>query len=137
MTLTVRNPVDGSAILIEEPLLGKHVQVGRLLWYSGITSMSGWDCPAIITEVDTENQKFRIRSLDDMREQEQWYEFDINEHSCTSRQMMRLTSPELVTEYLIPQRVRLKQAVLCKQASFEEAEKLLAHFDEIHATLNL
>ncbi|MFZ2769592.1 MAG: hypothetical protein WAZ50_00450 [Minisyncoccia bacterium] len=63
-------------------------------------SVSSWDCPAVITTVKPKDQTFRVRSLDDMKEQSQSYGFDCAVDTTASRASMYLVSKEEVVEYL-------------------------------------
>ena len=48
----------------------EHIKLGNLIWYSGSTSLSGWNCPAEIVEVNEEGRWFRVKSLDDLKIQD-------------------------------------------------------------------
>lgn len=137
MTLILKDQVSGKPIEIQKPLLPEHVEVGRLIWYTGMTSTFSWDCPAIITWVDEKRKLFRVRSLDDMREQTQEYPFRNRSEYADSRGSMRLTTPEDVDAYLAGRRIRMEESVEDAKASVASREKALAHFDEIRATLKI
>ncbi len=128
--------ITGKPVVIERPLLAEHVKVGRLIWYSGYTSLGEWDCPAIITRVNKSRRLFRVRSLDDMVEQSQWYDFSHRRNSCASRQTMRLTDTTEVKAYLDKHRPHLAAVVENKKASLERAVADLNYFDKLLATLN-
>ena len=136
-TNSIRDEISGELIVIQNPLLAEHIKVGTLLWYQGYTSISGWNCPAIITRVDKGKKRFRVRSLDDMMEQEEWYEFSISKHSSGSRQTMRLVEAAEVKAYLEQRRPRLQQVVEEKKSSLQRAEASLEHFDSILASLKI
>jgi hypothetical protein len=135
-SFVMRHPVDGSDVEIKNPLRAEHVEVGRLLWYAGLTSISGWDCPAIITRVNGQRQ-FRVRSLDDMKEQDQWYSAGCNKHSPTSRQTMRIPKPEEVRIYLEKRHALLVENIADAKADLASAEAALAHFDELRTSLTI
>jgi len=137
MSLTIRHPINGSDVVIENPLLQEHIQEGRLLWYWGFTSTGSWNCPAIITRVSKRLRGFRVRSLDDMREQRQWHPFSCRESSPTSRQTMRLASDEEVRNYLIDRRTELDRTLRDASHAQALAEEAIANFDKVRATLPL
>lgn len=94
------NAITGEPEVIENPLNAENVEIGRLLWYHGFTSTFRWNCPAIITWVDKKARVFRVRSMDDMLEQDQEYDFDFAEGLPYSRKTMRVASETEVEEYL-------------------------------------
>ena len=130
MAFVTKHPVSGEPLTIENPLTEEHIKPGALLWYWGFTSMSGCDCPAVITQVNEKLRQFKVRSLDDMREQHQWYSFGCTTDSETSRQTMRVASPEEVKAYLEAQRIQLTDRVTDAKADVTRAESSLAHFDQ-------
>ncbi|MDR3548524.1 MAG: hypothetical protein P4M11_09720 [Candidatus Pacebacteria bacterium] len=112
--------------LIEDvPVTKEHVKVGTLIWYSGRTSMFEWDCPAVITQVYPRKRTFKVRSLDDMREQDQEYNFDPNDGAPDSRLSMRLSNPAEVAAYLKERHVGSKESVT-------DAERRLATAKAAH-----
>ncbi len=127
-SITMRDPVDGSPVEIKNPLRPEHIEVGRLLWYSGITSTSSWDCPAVITQID-EKGRFRVRSLDDMREQDQWYEANCTKHTPSSRQSMRLVEVETIRTYLEKRRQSLLKNIQGFETALQSAKDHLERFD--------
>ena len=104
MSITIEDEITGKPVVIERPLLAEHVKVGQVLWYNGFTSTGRWDCPAIITRVNKKKQ-FRVRSLDDMVEQHEWYESDATKDMAGSRKTMRIIEPSDVKEYLEKRRL--------------------------------
>lgn len=130
MSFTMTHPVSGKPLTIENPLTAEHIKEGALLWYWGFTSIGGWDCPAIITQVNEKRRRFKVRSLDDMREQDQWYSFGCTKNSETSRQTMRVASAEEVKTYMDARRVRLTDRITNAKADVTRAESDLARFDE-------
>ncbi len=137
MSITIQDGISGEPVVIERPLLAEHIEVGRLLWYNGFTSGGRWNCPAIITNVNNKRKRFRVRSLDDMIEQFDWYEFSISKNSPESRQTMRLVEPAEVKAYLEQRRRRLQETVEDAKASLQRTEATLGNFDSIVATLNI
>lgn len=124
----------------DTPLLAEHIKVGTLLWYNGFTSGGSWDCPAVITttRIDTKNKHFKVRSLDDMIEQNQWYEFTASEHSREhSRNTMRLASKEEVRNYLELQQKKLEESVTDAKNDLADTESRLDHFKQILETISL
>ena len=92
--------VQGSvATSVCSQLQAKDIAVGTLIWYSGFTSLSSWDCPAIIYSLNSEG-RFLVMSLDDMKKQTQEYDLEVGEYSPTSRKTMRLASVAEVDAYL-------------------------------------
>lgn len=136
MSITIEDEITGRPVVIENPLLAEHVKVGQALWYNGFTSTSRWDCPAIITRVNKKKQ-FRVRSLDDMVEQDQWYDSDASKDSSGSRKTMRLVEPKVVKDYLEKRRPALQQEVAFAKDELQRAEDVLKRFDDILATLNI
>jgi len=137
MSFEFEHPIDGSPVVIEHPLLPEYIQEGRLLWYWGFTSVSGWDCPAVITEVDTKNQKFKVRSLDDMKEQRQLYSFICDKGSPTSRKTMRLASKEEVASYLDERQASLKKRIRYAGRKATSSRGQLNEFEKQRAALSL
>lgn len=136
-SITVRDEISGQPRIIENPLLAEHVKTGCLLWYDGTTSIGRWDCPAVITTVDKKKRRFRVRSLDDMREQNQWYEFSISEHSPGSREVMRLSNEAEVKQYLDRRQRVIELGIADHRKSLASAEDSLTHFKEIRENLKL
>lgn len=137
MSITITDEISGKPVVIERPLLAEHIKVGQVLWYNGFTSVGHWDCPAIITRVNQSKKQFRVRSLDDMVEQDQWYPFSADKDPSGSRKTMRVVEPSEVKAYLDAQRPALVKAVEDKKASLQRAGAKLKHFDEILATLKI
>lgn len=135
--VVIRDEISGKPVIIENPLLAEHIKVGQFFWYHGLTSISGWNCPGVITVVDLKKKRFKIRSLDDMREQNQWYDFELSEHSPSSRQTMRLVPVEKIKEYLDTQRAELNAAIIREKESANQAEGNLDRFDAVRKTLDL
>lgn len=81
-------------------VLPEHVKVGTLIWFSsGGRHDNGWDCPAMITDVDSLNGIFYVRSFDDMRFQPN-LRFSIVDDGDSMRTDMRLASPVEAVLYL-------------------------------------
>jgi hypothetical protein len=137
MSITIEDEISGKPVVIERPLLAEHIKVDQLLWYNGFTSTGRWNCPAIITQVNTNKKQFRVRSLDDMVEQDQWYEFDTSKGSSGSRKTMRLVEPSEVKAYLEKRRLALQQNVEFAKTDLQSAEEVLKRFDDILAVQNL
>ena len=137
MSITITDEISGRPIVIENPLLPEHIKVDTLFWFNGFTSTGGWSCPAIITKVDKRNKRFRIRSLDDMREQDGWYSFSADKDLSGSRKTMRLVDRKEVNAYLDRHRSNLEQNVESERASLREAEANLKTFDAVRAKLPL
>lgn len=135
-SIITRDPIDGSEVEIKNPLRAEHVEVGRLLWYSGNTSMFSWDCPAVITQVN-DQREFRVRSLDDMKEQDHWYSSDCDKDMSPSRRTMRIPDPDDVRTYLEKQHELLVENVAEAKTDLASAEADLAYFDEVRATLSI
>ena len=135
MSLTFQHPVDGSDVVIENPLLPEHIQTGRLLWYWGFTSLSEWNCPAVITKVNSAEKKFRVRSLDDMREQREIYDFVCDQNSSTSRKTMRLASKAEVRRYLLKRRTGLERNLSNAKNALSSAKKAVSKFDRVRDAL--
>ncbi len=129
--------LNDSAAVAGGELRPEHIKVGRLLWYSGYTSMYSWDCPAIITHVNSKEEVFQVRSLDDMKEQSQLYRFQATEHSPLSRRGMRLSSASEVRGFLREQRSALKQQVALDKKRYDRSRKDLEHFEKVFASLPL
>lgn len=136
-TLVIQHPISGKDITIENPLMAEHVEVGRLLWYWGFTSVSGWNCPAIITQVDEKKRRFRVRSLDDMKEQDQWYDFATGKGAPTSRMTMRLATTEEVRTYLEAQLAHLREEETSAQRAHERAQKAVMDFERERSLLSV
>lgn len=82
-----------------ENLLPEHaIKDGAIIWYSGRTSLWGWDCPAEIIAV--KDRTFRVISLDDCKEQKQVYDFDVGEHTPDSRKSMHVPTDEKLMAWL-------------------------------------
>jgi hypothetical protein len=135
ISVTIRDSISGSPRIIKNPLRARHVKVGRFFWYDGHTSISSWSCPGVITQVDDKKKRFRIRSLDDMREQDQWYDFDVNEHSETSRQTMRLVPRKEVRQYLKKHEERHKQKLALSRTTLSATKKGLESFQRLKKEL--
>lgn len=133
----IRDGISGKPRTIQNPLLAEHVKVGTYLWYDGHSAMSGWDCPAIITSVNAAKRTFKVRSFDDMREQNQDYSFDVGEHSPSSRQTMRLIPEETARLYLVERKKWLEADVRRKRTAADEANASLALFLEEAKKLNI
>ena len=136
MSITIEDEITGKPVVIENPLLAEHIKVNQVLWYNGFTSTGSWDCPAIITRVNKKKQ-FRVRSLDDMVEQHEWYESDTSKDMAGSRKTMRIIEPSVVKEYLEKRRPVLEQDIEFAKDDFLRAEDALKRFDDILATLNI
>lgn len=137
MSIVLKDEVSGKPVEIQDPLLPEHVKVGRLLWYSGITSTSSWDCPAVITQVNLERKFFRVRSLDDMIEQREEYPFENDSEYADSRGSMRLATSEEVRAYVAYQREHLEARVAHSKTSVDRCERALTQFDEVLATFEI
>lgn len=109
------------------------IKVGALIWYHGETYMSAWDCPAEIVEVNLEEGWFRVRSLDDLKVQDQKYDFLIDQHTPASRKNMRIPDTDKVVEFLQKQRRGIADAIQEKQDEIVNLQRDLGRFE---ATLN-
>ncbi len=98
-------------LIDDVPVTKEHIKVGALIWYSGRTSQFYWSCPAVITKVYPRRRTFKVRSLDDMREQDQEYNFDPNDGAPDSRLSMRLSNSAEVAAYLKERHVGSKESV--------------------------
>ncbi len=137
MSIVITDEISGKPIVIKQPLLAEHIKVGQWLWYNGFTSTGGWDCPAIITQVRVRRKEFRIRSLDDMVEQDQWYGFSISEDGSDSRKTMRLITASVAKAYLNVRRKALAENVATMKDALARTEVKLKHFDEVRAALKI
>ena len=127
-TFTVRDPYSGDPVELKNRLLPEHIKKKVFFWYDGITSMSSWSCPAVITQVNRQKKKFRICSLDDFREQGQEYSFEIYDGSPFSRQTMRLVDESVVIDYIQKRHKQLiEEAEIAKKRS-DSAKKDAADF---------
>ncbi len=133
----MNHPISGKPITIENPLLAEHVQVGRLLWYWGFTSVSEWNCPAVIVKVDEQKRQFQVCSLDDMRDQDQWYDYSTDKGAPTSRMTMRVATPEEVQKYLDGRRIYLGKDIETTKRAHDEAKKTAEDFDHRRKLLSL
>jgi hypothetical protein len=59
------NVLNGKAKTMIEP---EQLKVGLLVWWKFRGCNSAWDCPAVVTKVDTRKNHFRIKSFDNMKE---------------------------------------------------------------------
>jgi hypothetical protein len=84
----------------ENRLPEQAIKEGNIIWYSGNTSTFGWDCPAVIIDVNEEARTFRVISLDDCKEQKQVYDFDVDGWTCDSRTSMHVPSDEKLAQAL-------------------------------------
>lgn len=130
-TFTYSSDIDGTPITIENPLLPEHIKIGQILWYEGFTSMFSWSCPAIITQVDDTRKVFRVRSLDDMREQSQEYAFSVDDDHSTSRKSMRLVDTEVVKKYLVERKEIFRLSVKRARESLREEVRKANHFNDL------
>lgn len=135
--VTIRDEVSGAPRTIVDPLKEEHIEKDRLLWYDGYTSIGGWSCPAIITMVDKKGKRFKVRSLDDMKEQTQWYDFSVKKDSSSSRMTMRLVTNEVVATYLGSRRKQMITSLGYAQDEVAAQKKRLKHFDSVQKTLKL
>lgn len=135
--ITIADEISGKPVIIENPLLPEHVRLNQLLWYYGYTSMGGWDCPAVIVKVNRKKQLFRVRSLDDMRDQDQWYSFDAGKDSSSSRETMRLATQKEVKAYLEARKKRIEDKVDAARRALSETQDLLEKFNTGVASLRL
>lgn len=133
----IRDEISGKPRAISNPLLAQHIKVGTYFWYESFTSVGNYSCPGVITRVNHSRRTFRIRSLDDMREQTQEYSFDVGEHSPGSRQTMRLVDEETVRLYLIERKKSLEMEPRQKRIAADRADAALANFLEEAKKLNL
>ncbi len=116
-------------------LPANHIKVGAFIWYSGRTSIGSWDCPAVITRVNSRKRTFRVRSLDDMLEQTQVYDFDISEHTPDSRLTMRPIDPSIAVNYMRSMGEQLANEHASLEQQIEEKAKALAKFRRFQAKL--
>lgn len=113
----------------------EHIRVGNFIWYSGSTSMFSWSCPAQIVKINEAADSFQVMSLDDMAVQDQWYSFEVREHSPESRKTMRAITPEEIKPYV--KRVRLNHVYdaerfeLKATAAREAADKATRFLEEL------
>ena len=135
MSVILKDPVSGEPVTIENPLLPEHIEVGRLFWYSGHTSTSSWDCPAVITRVNKRRKTFRVRSLDDMTEQAEEYDFTHTGEYADSRGSMRLVPFLQIRAYVTKQSVTLATHVLEAKARLSSREAALATFEKLRKTV--
>jgi hypothetical protein len=134
----VNHPVSGKPVeLKEERLTAENVKVGQFLWYDGMTSVSWWSCPAIVTKVDKKKKTFKVMSLDDFVEQGTWYNFHVDENSDFSRQTMRVVPPERVAGYVEAQKTKLSGKVAEAEKDLIFARKKLEEFNDAAVKLNL
>ena len=103
-----------------------HIKVGNLIWYSGRTSMDGWNCPAEIVYVNEEAQVFRVKSLDDCREQRQPYSFDIGPHTPDSRCSMFVPSSEEMDLWLH------NEVGICRSTGITKGSDLYVHYFQVN-----
>ena len=137
MSITITDEISGRPVVIENPLLREHIKIDALLWYNGFTSTGSWSCPAIITEVDKRKERFRVRSLDDMREQSSWYSFSADKDLSGARKTMRIVDAAEVREYLDRRRSALVEDVEAARSAFNTAEFDLKGFDTVRSKLPL
>lgn len=116
-------------------LTKKDVKIGTLLWYKGATTMSNWNCPAMIVWISSNGSQFRVRAFDDMHVQEQTYETDPKRDSSDSRMSMRLASIEEVREYLTTQIAKHINAVAEAEAAVRAAKAELRVFQKVRDEL--
>ncbi len=116
-------------------LVREDIKVGAFIWYSGMTSVSGWNCPAVITKVDEEKQVFYVMSLDDMEEQSQPYDFELTKFSPTSRESMRLATLDEVDNYLGKQEEALIEKVSMTRRARVQSTLTLRRFRAVRDQL--
>jgi len=136
-TFTVNHPVNGKPVELKNRLLPEHIRVGRLLWFDGLMTINCWSCPAIITKVHTEHRIFQVRSLDDFTELNQEYSFAVDEHSCFSRQTMRLIDVADAVAYLGRQQSHLNREVISTGQAHDSAKEAATIFADAVAKLSL
>jgi hypothetical protein len=78
----------------------KDVGVGTLVWFMKTSVLNGWDCPAVICEVNERGDEFRVMSLMDMQERKQPYFVGRDPFCSSSQRNMRLASVAEVDAYL-------------------------------------
>jgi hypothetical protein len=109
----------------------EYIKVGNLIWYSGETSMSGWDCPAAIIEVNEEEEWFRVRSLDDLREQSQRYAIDPAKDHSGSRAKMFVPTRERVLKYVAQRKNARQDAIDQRRIEIVRLERERDAFAEL------
>lgn len=107
-----------------------NITKGTYIWYSGKTATSQWSCPAVITRVDDDAKVFYVKSLDDMMEQSQKYEFEVTKQSSWSRRSMRLATLDEVGVYLDKQEESLIEKVSMTRRVRHSASLTLHRFRE-------
>lgn len=119
---TIRDEISGKPRVIENPLFPEHIKKGAYVWYDGTTSMTTWNCPAVIIEVDYAKRRFRIQSLDDMKEQLDWYTFGVTARSPHARKCMRVATEQEVRDYVQKRLAHHDHEVLIGKQHVEEEE---------------
>ncbi|QIG72580.1 hypothetical protein EVB97_022 [Rhizobium phage RHph_Y65] len=128
-----------------ERIKPEDIDVGVYIWYGGQMSVSGWDCPGIIYEVNEEEQWFRIQSLDDLNKNEQKYEFVPDDRSATSSRTIRKIDPRDALDYVrkmkdrrhsdvgdAEERLRkAKESALTFQVFFDNMKKEIEHAESV------
>lgn len=136
-TRTIRDEISGKPRTISNPLLAEHIKVGTYFWYDGFTSAGSWSCPGVVTRVNTKKRTFKVRSLDDMIEQDVQYPFDAKKDPSSGRNTMRIVDDETVRLYLVERKKSLEMDVRHKRTAAESADASLALFLEEAKKLNI
>jgi hypothetical protein len=106
------------------------IKVGAIIWYRGYTSTFSWDCPAEIYLVNCDNRTFKVKSLDDMENQNQDYSFDIDIYSPESRLTMRIPDADEVKRYLNSRANAIGIEILRLQDKLREKEAEAKRFTD-------
>ncbi|MBP9771810.1 MAG: hypothetical protein KBD16_02710 [Candidatus Pacebacteria bacterium] len=133
----INNSSSGRRDMPHEPLKPDDIAVGKYIWYSGSTALDAWDCPAVITHVDFEQRIFKIRSLDDMKEQALSYTFELEEHSPPSRVSMRAISTAEAREYVRARKPIFKEEVRASKLDPRQMTQRLLTFEREARRLGL
>ncbi len=112
----------------------EQLQVGLLVWWTASRYMSEWDCPGVITKVDKANNKFRVRTFDNMKEcSDLLINRDPGDDKSALEEMIITTEEEVLT-FISKKEASFKQRTLEAEQSLD---KLKGEADQYSKKANI
>ncbi len=110
------------------------LKVGLLVWWEAGRYMSNWNCPGVITKVDTDNNHYRVKTFDTMKETNDLLIIRDPRGDKSSLEEMRISSSEEVMFYLQKHEGQMKKAI---QESKHELGQLKGLADQYFKKINI
>lgn len=99
------------------------LKVGLLIWWTSDRTHSSWSCPGVITKLDKEKNKYRVKTFDTFEETDDLLIERPAGGDPSSLHEMSLTTPKKVFEYLIEQERSFAERTTKLQAELDKAKQ--------------